>query len=318
MACKKRLLCWGLLRWNYCRPSAPGSLLEDKSARLGFSPQRSYGVIESNAEQPAQQCEFGRRGRYAAAVRDVTSNERVTNLSKKITTLEQLLSQRVEAMRDDPCGITQEAVESLWGSVREASKAVSAAMDNYEADLNVRRAALDKQATELNAEIGRIKGEIAVLEDQSREAASRGDLDTAAERDEKADALRKRLSAASRKRRIATGARLKGDAQLFAAVKAARAEYENAAELCRKCVEGVVALIAQWAEHFEKLAQKTDRIPNYCPRMDDRRFEKLDKDFNTELYAKIEAQAEKDRREREEAWEAEKARRRAAGNFYAM
>ena len=39
---------------------------------------------------------------------------------------------------------------------------------------------------------------------------------------------------------------------------------------------------------------------------------------NAELYAKIQAQAEKDRREREEAWEAEKARRRAAGNFYTM
>lgn len=239
-------------------------------------------------------------------------------MNEKRSTLEQLLSQRVEAMKANPCGITKEAVESLWEPVREASKAVSAAMDNYEADLSARRAALDKQATELNAEIGRIKGEIAVLEDQSREAASRGDLDTAAELDEKADALRKRLSAASRKRRIATGAKLRGDAQLFAAVKAAKGEYENAAELCRKCVEGVVAIITQWAEHFEKLAQKTDRIPNYCPRMDDRRFEKLDKDFNTELYAKIEAQAEKDRREREEAWEAEKARRRAAGNFYAM
>ena len=101
-------------------------------------------------------------------------------------------------------------------------------------------------------------------------------------------------------------------------MKAARADYENAAELCRKCVEAVVAIIAQWAEHFEKLAQKTDRIPTYCPRMDDRRFEKLDKCFNAELYAKIQAQAEKDRREREEAWEAEKARRRAAGNFYTM
>lgn len=239
-------------------------------------------------------------------------------MNEKATTLEQILSQRVEAMKADPCGITQEAVESLWEPVREASKAVSAAMDTYEADLNTRRAALDKQAAELNAEIERIKGEIVALEDQSREAASRGDLDTAAELDEKAEELRKRLSAASRKRRIATGAKLKGDAQLFAAVKAARGDYENAAELCRKRVAEAVAIIAQWAEHFEKLAQKTDRIPNYCPRMDDRRFEKLDKCFNAELYAKIQAQAEKDRREREEAWEAEKARRRAAGNFYTM
>lgn len=51
-------------------------------------------------------------------------------MNEKTTTLEQLLSQRVEAMKANPCGITQEAVESLWEPVREASKAVSAAMDN--------------------------------------------------------------------------------------------------------------------------------------------------------------------------------------------
>lgn len=237
-------------------------------------------------------------------------------MNEKATTLEQILSQRVEAMKADPCGITQEAVESLWEPVREASKAVSAAMDTYEADLNTRRAALDKQAAELNAEIERIKGEIVALEDQSREAASRGDLDTAAELDEKAEELRKRLSAASRKRRIATGAKLKGDAQLFAAVKAAKGEYENSAELCRKRVTEVVAIIAQWAEHFEKLEEQTNRIPNYCPGMDARRFEAIDKNFNAELYAKFNAKAEEDRRERDEAWEAEKARRRAAGNFF--
>lgn len=237
-------------------------------------------------------------------------------MNEKTTTLEQLLSQRVEAMKADPCGITQEAVESLWEPVREASKAVSAAMDNYEADLNTRRAALDKQAAELDTEIVRLKREITALESQSREAASRGGLDTAAELDEKADELRKRLSAASRKRRIATGAKLKGDAQLFAAVKAAKGEYENAAELCRKGVTEVVSIIAQWAKHYETLEEQTNRIQNYYPRMDDRRLRKIDEEFNAELYAKINAKAEEDRREREEAWEAEKARRRAAGNFF--
>ena len=118
--------------------------------------------------------------------------------------VEKALEAKLEAMKADPCKITPEALETLLEPAREANTVLNEAMAAYEGDLATRRAALDKQAENLDAKIKTLKAQISALESQSREAASRGDLDAAANLDEQAEGLRKQLSTASRKRRIAT------------------------------------------------------------------------------------------------------------------
>lgn len=223
----------------------------------------------------------------------------------------------LEAMKADPCGITLEAMESLLAPAREAHTTLNEAMAAYENDLTTRRAALDKQAADLDAKIDTLKGQINVLESQSREAASRGDLDAAADLDEKAESLRKQLSTASRKRRIATSTELKGDADLFKAITTAKKAYEEAEAAGQKYVQEARAVVDEWAAFFKQLQDKTKFVGRYGPHMDGSRYEKIDHHFNAEFYARMaEKQAAEDQ-ERKEAWEAEKARRRSMGNFFA-
>lgn len=239
-------------------------------------------------------------------------------MEEKKTTIEQILEQRLEAMKADPCKITPEAMEAMLAPAREANTALNEAMAAYENDLDTRRAALDKQAADLDAKIKTLKAQISTLESQSREAASRGDLDAAADLDEQAEGLRKQLSTASRKRRIASSTELQGDADLFKAIKAAKAAYEGAEATGQKYVQEARAVVDEWAEFFKKLQENTKFVGRYGPHMDGRRYEKIDHHFNAEFYAKMEEKAKAEERERKEAWEAEKARRRAMGNFFAL
>ena len=250
----------------------------------------------------------------------VTEDERITDKKGSIRMKERTkesLEKKLEEMKANPCEITPEAMESLLEPAREANAALNVAMDAYERDLDARRTALDKQAADLDGKIKTLKADIEALEDQSREAASRGDLDAAAELDEKAEALRKQLSTASRKRRIATSTELQGDAALFNAIKEAKNACEEAVATGREYVMEARAVVKKWAEFFEQLQKQTETAGRYGHKMDYRRFEKIDQHFNAKLYAKLREKAEAEEREREAAWEAEKARRRSMGNFYA-
>ena len=231
--------------------------------------------------------------------------------------VEKALEAKLEAMKADPCKITPEALETLLEPAREANTVLNEAMAAYEGDLATRRAALDKQAENLDAKIKTLKAQISALESQSREAASRGDLDAAANLDEQAEGLRKQLSTASRKRRIATSTELQGDADLFKAIKAAKAAYEEAKATGQKYVQEARTVVDEWAAFFKQLQDKTKFVGRYGPHMDGSRYEKIDHHFNAEFYARMaEKQAAEDQ-EQKEAWEAEKARRRSMGNFFA-
>ena len=229
--------------------------------------------------------------------------------------VEKALEARLEAMKAHPCKITPEAMEAMLDPAREACTVLNEAMAAYENDLTTRRAALDKQATDLDAKIDTLKGQINALEGQSREAASRGDLDAAADLDEKAESLRKQLSTISRKRRIATSTELKGDADLFKAITTAKKAYEEAEAIGQKYVRAAKAVVDEWAEFFKKLQANTKFVGRYGPHMDGRRFDQIDHHFNAEFYARMAEKQAAEEQERKEAWEAEKARRRAMGNF---
>ena len=232
-------------------------------------------------------------------------------------TIEKALEAKLEAMKAAPCKITPEAMEAMLDPAREANTALNEAMAAYENDLDTRRAVLDKQAEDLDAKIKTLKAQISTLESQSREAASRGDLDAAVDLDEKAESLRKQLSTASRKRRIATSTELKGDADLFKAITTAKKAYEEAEAIGQKYVRAAKAVVDEWAEFFKKLQANTKFVGRYGPHMDGRRFDQIDHHFNAEFYARMAEKQEAEDQERKEAWEAEKARRRSMGNFFA-
>lgn len=232
-------------------------------------------------------------------------------------TIEQALEARLEAMKTNPCKITPEAMEAMLDPAREANTALNEAMAAYENDLARRQAVLDQQAAELDEKIKTLKAQISALESQSREAASRGNLDAAADLDEKAEVLRKQLSTASRKRRIATSTELKGDADLFKAITAAKKAYEEAEATGQKYIQEARAVVDEWAALFKQLQEKTKSVGRYGPHMDGCRYERIDHHFNAEFYAKMAERAKAQEQERKESWETEKARRRAMGNFFA-
>lgn len=215
----------------------------------------------------------------------------------KNNAITQELENKLESMRKDPCKITPEAIDSLWEPAKQASAAVSAAMQEYEKDLQTRQTAIDKQVSELEATISTLTAQIDALEEKSRDAASRGDLDTAADFDEQAETVRKDLSIAQRKRRIATGAELKGDPSLFDAVKAARTHYNEACTSSREFVCEAVSIVAEWAEFFESLHKKTMWKADYCPSMDSYKYEKIEHHFHADLFARIEKAGVKKERE---------------------
>lgn len=233
-------------------------------------------------------------------------------------TVEKALEAKLKAMKADPCGITPEAIESLLDPAREANAVLNDAMAAYENDLTSRRSELDKQAADLDVKIQTLKSKICAMEDKSREAASRGDLDTSAYLDEEAEGLRKQLSTTSRKRRIATSTELKGDKSLFMAITAAKMDYEAAEEAGQKYVREARAAVDEWSKFFEHLQDKVKFVGRYGPNMDTRRFEKIDHHFNAEFYARMAEKQKAEDQERKDAWEAEKARRRATGNFFCL
>ncbi len=209
-------------------------------------------------------------------------------MANKKNDIEQVLTSKLEALKADPCKITAQAVADLWGPAREAKVAASATMTIYEQDVATRKAELDKLAAELDEQIKTLKAEVSTLEGQSREAASRGDLDAAAEADEKAEAMQKQLATATRKRRILSSTELKGDTTLFEKVQEAKKDFESTVEVCRGYVQEAVSLIETWAKYFSDLQKKTKWETTHSPSFDTYTFDRVDRHYNAEYYARLE------------------------------
>lgn len=206
--------------------------------------------------------------------------------------------------------ITPECISALWEPAREAFNNYHAAMDAYEADLKSRQNALDQQAQQLDKDVRRLGAQIKSLEAKSRDAASRGDLNAAAEADEQADELRQQAATARRKRRIANAAELRGDSALYERCKAAQVAYETAFAACQAEVRAAVAEVHDWRERLECLEKEVRNIPDRGPGdagYTDKRWKRIDRNFRRDYYAQIEAQAE---REKQNAQEREDFERR--------
>lgn len=198
---------------------------------------------------------------------------------------ENYLKTALNAIREHPADLTAEQIAALWDPAREALDVYVAAMDAYDADLAARRAVLEGQATQLDAQLAELEKQIAALESESREAASRGDLDAAAEADEKAEALRKKAATARRKRRIATAAELRGDAALYERIVATRAAYGTTYDLCAAAAREAAGIVSSWAKRAAELERTAKlsalRGPVECG-ADAKRFDRISASFCAE------------------------------------
>lgn len=170
-------------------------------------------------------------------------------------TTKQRLDAALSDIRKDPTGVTAEQLAGLWTPARETLDTYVAALDAHDADLAARKSVLEQQAKALDAQLAGLEKQITHLEAESREAASRGDLDAAAASDEQADALRKQAATAQRKRRIASSAELRGDPVLYSRILDAKRTYDETYTECQAATREAANLISGWA----KLAAELER-----------------------------------------------------------
>ena len=217
--------------------------------------------------------------------------------------MEQRLEDMLETLKSNILAATPEDIAAFWEPARAAFDAYHSTMARFEEDLKKRQTVLDQQAQQLDKHIRELGTQIKSLETKGREAASRGDLDAAAQADEQAEALRQQAAAARRKRRIATSTELRGDPALYEAVEKARGEYSDAFSACQAAVREAVAVIAEWERHFQELHEQVRHEKDRGPAdagYTDKRWMKIDKNFRREVYQKIEAEAERVKREERE------------------
>ena len=208
--------------------------------------------------------------------------------------VEQCLEDMLEKLKADPLKVTAEGVSAFWGPAKEAFSAYIDSMDRFDADLKARQAVLDQQGQTLDVQIQDLEMKIKNIEATSRDAASRGNLDAAATADEEAEDLRRQMSTARRKRRIANGTELRGDERLYTAIKEAKAGYDASFALCQGAVREAIEIVREWRENFEALEKTTKfealRGPGDAGATE-KRWLKIDKNFRREHYQQLEEQA---------------------------
>lgn len=198
----------------------------------------------------------------------------------------------MEKIKGDPAGTTYDTIMELWKPAKDAARDIMEAVKEYEADQAKRRAELDAQAAEIDKRIDALQVKINAAENRSRTAASRGDLDTAAAEEEKAEELEKAASLLKRKRRIATSAELKGDPVIYGKIREAQNRRQIADEVCHRYVIEAVDLAEKWAWQFKELhrravnaIQRGSALPSY----EAERVDKVVEHFNAPILKQAKA-----------------------------
>lgn len=198
----------------------------------------------------------------------------------------------MEKIKGDPAGTTYDTIMELWKPAKDAARDIMEAVKEYEADQAKRRAELDAQAAEIDKRIDALQVKINAAENRSRTAASRGDLDTAAAEEEKAEELEKAASLLKRKRRIATSAELKGDPVIYGKIREAQNRRQIADEVCQRYVIEAVDLAEKWEWQFKELhrrsvlaMQRGSALPSY----EAERVDKVVEHFNAPILKQAKA-----------------------------
>lgn len=153
--------------------------------------------------------------------------------------------------------LSESDVDSLADDCKAKAARLSAACDAYNADIAERRANMEKRAAEYEQQLEDLAKNRAHYEAQVSKLTGSGDIDAAAQADERLAAVNAHIANLERKRRLADPAALKGDADLYAECEAANAEYTAALQAWREAISAAWADIKHEAQRLETLAEST-------------------------------------------------------------
>ena len=176
--------------------------------------------------------------------------------------------------------ITPEFIEEQAAEIKEIAQKAKEAADAYMADLDQRKAALEKQAAEYREQIEAKKKQRKALAGKINDLSSRGMIDEAAEADVELEALDKAITTLERKLKLVSTAELKGDPKLYKAAQEANASMVAGQPVYRQNMRHLRAIVEAEMERLEKIKKELwyaeDRNHGYYA---GNAFEKVDRHY---------------------------------------
>lgn len=211
--------------------------------------------------------------------------------------------------------INMELVESESADLRKAADKLKEAAQAYLSDLDTRKAALEKQAADYQAQLDKATAKRKALAAKIADLTSRGQIDEAAEADAQLEALDKQISTLGRKLRLVNGAELKGDPKLYAAAKAAQDAVNAERTKYTETVKEFAATVSEEQKRLEKVEREMRYVyPGSIGAGADDVFTKVQRHY-LDLDRK-EREAREKEKEKEKEKEAREAAERAARVTY--
>ena len=176
--------------------------------------------------------------------------------------------------------ITPEFIEEQAAEIKEIAQKAKEAADAYMADLDQRKAALEKQAAEYREQIEAKKKQRKALAGKINDLSSRGMIDEATEADVKLEALDKAISTLERKLKLVSTAELKGDPKLYKAAQESNAAMVAGQPVYKQAMRDLMAIVEAEMERLEKIKRElwhaVDRNHGYYA---SNAFEKVDRHY---------------------------------------
>lgn len=200
--------------------------------------------------------------------------------------------------------INMELVENESADLRKSADKLKEAAQAYLSDLDTRKAALEKQAADYQAQLDKATAQRKALAAKVADYTSRGQIDEAAEADAELEALDKDISTLSRKLRLVQSAELKGDPALYKAAKAAQDAVFAERTKYAETVKQFAATVSEEQKRLEKLEREMRYVyPGSIGAGADDVFTKVQRHYldldRKEREAKEKAKAEREAAERE-------------------
>ena len=194
--------------------------------------------------------------------------------------------------------ITPEFIEGQATEIKGLAQKAKEAADAYMADLDRRKAALEKQAAEYRAQIEAKKKQRKALAGKINDLSSRGMIDEAAVADVELEALDNAITTLERKLKLVSAAELKGDPKLYKAAQEANSAMVAGQPVYRQHMRDLRAIVSAELERLEKIEKElwyaADRNHGYYA---SNAFEKVDRHYRdldrVEREAKERAAAER-------------------------
>lgn len=137
------------------------------------------------------------------------------------------LEEKLQAVKDNPFGITEEIISSFNEPFWEAKEKYNAAVKAYRDDISNRKANMKNQSAEMQMQERKLSYQKSQINLQIADAVSRCDLDTAASLETQVEIIDSQVKSLQRKISLADPEKIKGDKELYGKLCVA---FENLVE----------------------------------------------------------------------------------------